>query len=110
MIISGFVAFVSCVTDVGKSPKNRVANETAASEADLVSACDQYAQSRIKNPSSYSSAWGWDTRTSGLDMIVRRNFTAMNGFGANLDFYYQCKADLSTGNVLELNIYEGNWR
>jgi hypothetical protein len=81
---------------------------TKPNEADVVNKCDHAAQTQAKNPSSVNFAWSWDTSSSNREMVIKRNFTAMNGFGANIDHYYVCTYNTVAGKLGSFEIYEGN--
>lgn len=83
---------------------------SSALEADVVTNCDAAVRTQVKNPSSLDLAWTWDVMTSGYYMVIRRNFTAMNGFGAQIDHFYRCRYDTQDNKIASLELNEGNWK
>ena len=76
---------------------------------EVVTACDIAARRSVKNPSSFSTAWSWEEVPTERGVMILRDFTAMNGFGANVDNYYICKYDAISQKFVSLDFAEGNY-
>lgn len=76
---------------------------------EVVTACDMVTKKSVKNPSSLSTAWSWQEVPTSRGVTIYRNFTAMNGFGANLDSYYVCTFDAIDRKFVNYEIREGNY-
>jgi DNA-directed RNA polymerase subunit RPC12/RpoP len=109
VILAGIALYAVHVIRNAPTPPSETSTPSG-SESDAVTKCDFAAQHRVKNPSSFSSEWLWDTKTSGNRLIIKRNFTAMNGFGANIDHYYTCEYGLTTKEIMSFEIVEGSRR
>lgn len=62
----------------------------------------------MRNPSSFESAWGKRYRVEGSNIIIWRNYTATNGFGATLDGYYICTYATNQKKVEAIEFRDGN--
>jgi hypothetical protein len=79
-------------------------------ETGVVTKCDFAAKDLLKNPSSFSSTWDmWQKVDDGRKVTIRRNFTAMNSFGAHLDHHYECAFDYVNGRFVDLDVREGSF-
>ncbi len=76
---------------------------------EIVTACDMVTKRAVKNPSSLSTAWSWKEVPTSRGVAIYRNFTAMNGFGANLDSYYVCSYDAIDKKFVNYEIFDGNY-
>lgn len=93
--------------EAGQNPAAAVSSEY---EAEALTVCDAAVLRQIKNPSTFKTAWTWDTIASGYYIVLRRNFTAMNGFGATIDHFYKCRYDTQDKKIASLEVNEGNWQ
>lgn len=80
-----------------------------AAEVDAVTACDIATRRSVNNPSSFETNGYWRAQVEGKHLLIRRNFLAMNAFGANLDSYYLCKFDFMTMKLVDLKLFDGNF-
>lgn len=74
-----------------------------ASEAEIVTFCDQIVeQALISEP---DMKWSWDYRMGeGDDVRVVREFTAQNAYGAKLKHRYYCTVDTAQGKATSLKV------
>jgi hypothetical protein len=86
-----------------------IARKRNFNETKIVTLCDITLQRLVKNPSSLSTAWTWEKIDDGRRVTFYRNFTAMNGFGAQLDNFYECIYDYMAGEFVDLKIHSGNF-
>lgn len=97
-VVSKFSGTSQSATSTGK--------EDWLSDVDAMSICDELVRKRLNNPSTLETL-DFDIKTAGNIAIVERDFTAMNGFGAQLDHYYRCRIDLQNHTLVDLQIFQG---
>lgn len=116
-LISIVFGVVSNLTDTGPkthTTQDSLPNKTEYDEptkeplldVDAISICDDLVRKRLNNPSSMATM-DYDLKTSGYQATVERSFTAMNGFGAQLDYHYRCRIDLQNHTLVDLQVFQG---
>lgn len=111
-VLMVFTMFAGRGVQPGKQSGNAI--EPASSRSDykvstIATVCDITAQRSVKNPSSLSTAWSWKEVPTSRGVTIYRNFTAMNGFGANIDNYYVCSYDAISRVFVNFETHEGNY-
>lgn len=76
---------------------------------EVVTACDMVTKKSVKNPRLTLNRLVMAGSSYQQGRHHLWNFTAMNGFGANLDSYYVCTFDAIDRKFVNYEIREGNY-
>ena len=102
----GFGVYIHSLPD--PTPEEQAKREVEVAAYSAASKCDAIAARSMRNPSSFSSAWGKSYRDMGSQIKIWRNFTSTNGFGAKLDGHYICTFQKFSLEVDDIQFREGN--
>jgi len=92
----------------GPTPEEQAKQQMESAAYSAASQCDAVAAKSMRNPSSFSAAWGKSYRDMGDQIRIWRNYTATNGFGATLDGYYICTFNKLSQKIDDIQFREGN--
>jgi hypothetical protein len=93
----------------GPTPEEQARREVEKVAYSAASTCDTIAAKSMRNPSSFSSAWGKSYQDTGTQVRIKRNYTATNGFGATLDGYYICTFNKLSQKIEDIQFRDGNY-
>lgn len=88
-----------------KDPSNIALNDAGMAAV----RCEEVIKASLHNPASFST--GWDTwkiyinRADKRTRIIRRKFTATNGFGGTIQQTYDCLVSAPSGAIVTTRIY-----
>ena len=94
----------------GPTPEEQARQKVEEVAYSAASQCDSVAAKSMRNPSSFSAAWGKSYRDTGTQMKIWRNFTSTNIFGASMDGYYICTFNKLSQKVDDIQFRDGNYR
>lgn len=103
----GFGVYVHALP--GPSPEEQAKRDVEVAAYSAASKCDAIAAKSMRNPSSFSTAWGKSYQDMGDQIRIKRNYTATNGFGATLDGYYICTVNKLSQTIEDIQFRDGNY-